>query len=97
MKLAIKAAAGAGGILGAFAATGCSAGQGGAGPAGERPFSTGGAGAIGTVVAGRADVGSPARVSRRASLSPLVVVAHALLAIGTMAVVLLAALGTAAL
>jgi hypothetical protein len=48
-------------------------------------------------VAGRADVGSPARVSRRASLSPLVVVAHGLLAISTMAVVLLAALGTAAL
>jgi len=48
-------------------------------------------------VAGRADVGSPARVSRRASLSPLVVVAHGLLAISTIALVLLAALGTAAL
>jgi len=67
------------------------------GPASERPFGTGGTGAIGTMVVGRADVGSPARVSRRASLSPLVVVAHGLLAISTMAVVLLAALGAAAL
>jgi hypothetical protein len=69
------------------------------GPAGESPLSAGvvGAGGIGTAVIGRADVGSPAGVARRASLSPLVVVAHGLLAISTMALVLLAALGTAAL
>jgi hypothetical protein len=67
------------------------------GPAGESPLSTGGIGAIGTAVAGRADLGSLAKVSRRASLSPLVVVAHGLLAFGTLALVLLAALGPAAL
>ena len=61
MKPAIKAAAVAGGILGAFA-----------------------------------DVGTPAKVSRQASLSPQVIVAHGLLAISTMALVLFAALGTAA-
>jgi hypothetical protein len=67
------------------------------GPASERPFGTSSIGAIGTAFVGRADVGGPARVSRRASLSPLVVVGHGLLAISTMALVLLAALGTAAL
>jgi hypothetical protein len=65
------------------------------GPASERPLSTGSAGAIGSSVV--ADVGTPAKVSRRASLSPLVIVAHGLLAISTMALVLFAALGTAAL
>jgi hypothetical protein len=48
-------------------------------------------------VAGRADLGSLGKVSRRASLSPLVVVAHGLLAIAAMALALLAALGPAAL
>lgn len=66
------------------------------GPASKRPLSTG-TGAIGTAVVGRADVGTPAKVSRQASLSALVIVAHGLLAISTMALVLLAALGTAAL
>jgi manganese efflux pump family protein len=65
--------------------------------ASESPLSTGSIGAIGTAVVGRADVGNLAGVSRRASMSPLVVVAHGLLAISTMALVLLAALGPAAL
>jgi hypothetical protein len=52
---------------------------------------------VGTAVVDRADTGSPAKVSRRASPSPLMVVAHGLLGISTMALVLFAALGTAAL
>jgi hypothetical protein len=63
---------------------------GGASPAAEGRLSGGG---VGTAVIEKAEIG---RVSRRGSLAPLVVVGHGLLAFATIALVLLAALGTAA-
>jgi manganese efflux pump family protein len=63
-------------------------------PGAERRLSGGPDGsAVGTAVIEKADSG---RVSRRGSLAPLVVVGHGLLAFTTIALVLLAALGTAA-
>jgi manganese efflux pump family protein len=72
----------------------------GTSPAAEGRLSGGGAGPVvtgtvvtGTVVIEKAETG---RVSRRGSLVPLVIVGHGLLAFTTIALVLLAALGTAA-
>jgi manganese efflux pump family protein len=59
-------------------------------PAAEGHFSGGG---VGTAIIEKAAVG---RVSRRSSLAPLVVVGHGLLAFTTIALVMLAAVGTAA-
>jgi hypothetical protein len=68
--------------------------DGGTGPGVQRRLSGGPDGSpVGTAVIEKADTG---RVSRRGSLAPLVVVGHGLLAFTTIALVLLAALGTAA-
>ncbi len=80
----------------------------GVGPADRRPMSTGATGpaatgpvvtstaVTSTAVIGKADADSIGRVSDRGGPSLLIVVGHGLLAITTMVLVLLAALGTAA-
>jgi hypothetical protein len=76
---------------------------GGVGPADRRALSTRGTDpaatgpvVTGTAVIGKADADSIGRASDRGSPSLLIVVGHGLLAITTLMLVLLAALGTAA-